>query len=720
MLESFARRNFFIERHAGPVTTYRYHSLFRDFLRLYLARTVAPEAMRNLYRRAAATLFESGSMHEAVRLYSLARDGNGLAEAILTCAPRMIARGEHRTVQEWLRLLPRSMGDQKPMLIFYEGLSRLPITPPEARCHFTRALAKFGQRNDLEGCLLSWSGIVETFYIARDGTLELADWIREGERLSGLLPSDPDSPMRVRFAQGMLMALTLAAPGGAQTGVWLQRCSRLLLHCPDRDLRLRLANTMAIATCVRGETHDAAIILEHLRSRPPSADSPVADRIVFHLAECLYCVLTGRNEKCVSEVEEALALGSQWGVNVFDCLLYALSAHAALASGNMHSARANLEKIAVRLPRAAAFDLAHYYSLSAWEAYALGNPRRALTLSKKGRRFAIGSGWLPATLASNVLHARLLAESRRWQASESLIATAVQQSRTLDLVVAEFHALLALAELRMLQGAFDEMREPLRGAFAISRAKGVMAAPWTLRNRLSELCQRALQFGIEEDQVRRFIRRHRLLPPPVVVGPEWPFAVRVRILGQRSVLCDPKPIALADKAPPKLLELLDLLVCRGPGGIGRQAAAERLWPEADGDCAQQNMSTALHRLKKLLCHEQAIEIRNGRLALSPQYCWIDAWHFESLLERAEAARDMAAKESMLKAAVSIYDRPIAEASAASVLWFPYAERLEKKYQRARSDLQRLMATAQWRKIGCSAPGAERSCRLAGGEGYRCA
>ncbi|MCK7497369.1 MAG: hypothetical protein MZW92_46165 [Comamonadaceae bacterium] len=59
--------------------------------------------------------------------------------------------------------------------------------------------------------------------------------------------------------------------------------------------------------------------------------------------------------------------------------------------------------------------------------------------------------------------------------------------------------------------------------------------------------------------------------------------------------------------------------------------AELLWPEADGDAAQRAFDTTLHRLRKLLGHERAVVLSEGRLSLNPTVCWVDAWTLERLI-----------------------------------------------------------------------------------------
>jgi LuxR family transcriptional regulator, maltose regulon positive regulatory protein len=63
--------------------------------------------------------------------------------------------------------------------------------------------------------------------------------------------------------------------------------------------------------------------------------------------------------------------------------------------------------------------------------------------------------------------------------------------------------------------------------------------------------------------------------------------------------------------------------------------ADLLWPDADGDAAQQALSTTLHRLRQLLGRDDAIRRQAGRLRLGRKHIWLDVWAVDHLLAQAE-------------------------------------------------------------------------------------
>jgi LuxR family maltose regulon positive regulatory protein len=61
--------------------------------------------------------------------------------------------------------------------------------------------------------------------------------------------------------------------------------------------------------------------------------------------------------------------------------------------------------------------------------------------------------------------------------------------------------------------------------------------------------------------------------------------------------------------------------------------ADELWPDAEGDAAASALKITLHRLRKLLGHEETVRLHDGKLSLNPSYFWLDVWALEQSLEK---------------------------------------------------------------------------------------
>lgn len=94
------------------------------------------------------------------------------------------------------------------------------------------------------------------------------------------------------------------------------------------------------------------------------------------------------------------------------------------------------------------------------------------------------------------------------------------------------------------------------------------------------------------------------------------------------------------KAPHRLLELLAAIVAFGGVDVPVARVTDALWPEADGDQAQENFKKSVARLRKLLVVDDAILWQEGNVSLDPELCWVDAVAFEARLKQDDRGEAM--------------------------------------------------------------------------------
>ncbi len=226
------------------------------------------------------------------------------------------------------------------------------------------------------------------------------------------------------------------------------------------------------------------------------------------------------------------------------------------------------------------------------------------------------------------------------------------------------------------------------------------------------LCDKALEAGIEPDYVKEFIRRLKLLPPESSPPSEkWPWRLKIRTLGQFGVTVDEKPIRFSRKGQQKPLALLKVLIALGGKGIKAEQVSDLLWPEAEGDDAYHSLLTNLHRLRRLIGHEEAVQFSEGRLTLDRRSCWVDAWAFESLLDEAESERGkgssgMAAQR--IEKAASLYKGPFLAGEIDEPWLISPRERMKSKFARSLTCLgSHWQKSKEWEKaVECYLRGLE--------------
>jgi len=129
---------------------------------------------------------------------------------------------------------------------------------------------------------------------------------------------------------------------------------------------------------------------------------------------------------------------------------------------------------------------------------------------------------------------------------------------------------------------------------------------------------------------------------PDDVCAQWPFRMRIRVLGGFEIVRDGEPVRFTGKTQLRPLDLLKFVVAAGGKAVDAETVVAALWPEADGAAAKGSFDMALFRLRKLLDVEGAIELSSGQLSLARSLIWTDVWAFEAALARAGEGKVAAA------------------------------------------------------------------------------
>jgi hypothetical protein len=218
--------------------------------------------------------------------------------------------------------------------------------------------------------------------------------------------------------------------------------------------------------------------------------------------------------------------------------------------------------------------------------------------------------------------------------------------------------------------------ERLAGALNLSRS--LDGAIWQMdgAQATARLYDRALAADIDTEHVRRQIRRRRLLPPKAALAIQaWPWPIRLHTLGSFEILRDDEPLRSTGKAQLKPLELLKCLCAFGGQRVGQHRVTDLLWPDSEGDAADQALRTTLHRLRKLLQNERAVRLEDRQLYLNPEVVWADFMAFDAA-ELPSQAADPAA----LQRTLALYRGPFLAGEPGA--WAaPFRERLRAQHAR---------------------------------------
>ena len=173
-------------------------------------------------------------------------------------------------------------------------------------------------------------------------------------------------------------------------------------------------------------------------------------------------------------------------------------------------------------------------------------------------------------------------------------------------------------------------------------------------------------------------------PSPAASGEARLEPIRIYTLGRFEILCNDQPLCASSKLPHKPLALLKCICALGGTAINQYRLCDALWPDAQGDVAEQALRTTLHRLRRLLRYPQAIRFKNHHLSLDHRLIWVDCLAFDHVAHHP----DKTDRASMIGALNQYRGHFLAGDSAPWALIF--RERLRAHYKRMTEHLGTLL------------------------------
>jgi DNA-binding SARP family transcriptional activator len=219
---------------------------------------------------------------------------------------------------------------------------------------------------------------------------------------------------------------------------------------------------------------------------------------------------------------------------------------------------------------------------------------------------------------------------------------------------------------------------------------------------LARLCSHALEAGIEREFVANIIRSKRLALDASQLGlADWPWPFRVQTFGQFRLLRGGDPLTFSGRAQRRPLDLLRALIAYGGREVTEERITEALWPRIDGDSAHRSFTTTLHRLRKLLGEDRALQLSEGKLTLDGRYVWVDTWALEQVTVRIEQALrrpresiDRDKLEQMCRRMIEVYVGPFLGNEPDEPWSLPMRDRQRQRFVRTIVEMSRY-----WQQTG---------------------
>lgn len=631
------------EAHPGSevlVATYQYHPLFRAFLldRGRLAWT--PEVRERWLLNAVSLLESSGQISEAIAILIEIAQWTRAAELIVAQAPRLIAQGRWQTLHAWLQALPDEALRYVPWLLYWWGVSRLPVDQQDARKRLERSYALMEARGDVVGQLLSAAAVIDSMYYRWTTFTEMDHWIAV---IQALLESRADFDAvdaELHVNSSLLIALSYRQPGNPL----LPRCVARVTELLDTGIDVNLCVTAG--TYLLGYCYFAADY--ELAKRVISTIEPLlAHADVTPLIRMWWRARVGYHDYHVADypgalraLDEAASISRSHGLeglHSVEPLLAYFKTLIALSDHDLATAQESVQVLRRLANPQHRFAMWYLQFIESTIAVREGDLPRGLEMAETSIGTAIEMGMQYIRELSLTLTAHVLVRMGRYAEALHMAAEArrLAEGTVIRNMAAEPMFVEAYVALR--NGNHAQAIEMVRAAFDVSRLTHYAFWFRFIPVVLPEVCSFALAEAIAPSYVREVIRRYSIAPPRPFAA-QWPWPLQISTLGAFTIVRQGVPVDLRKSVSRKPMELLKAIIALGASDVSVATLIDHLWPDADGDTAHKTFAVTLHRLRRQLGDDSALILKAGTVGIDLRLCWVDVAAFDRLTSDMDVTR----------------------------------------------------------------------------------
>ena len=686
ILAALHKQNYFTNKLGGGESTYEYHPLFREFLLSQAHKTYLPARVAEIRRSAAGLVDSAGQVDVAADLLRDAEDWQGLAQLTCRHAGTLLAQGRGQTVEQWLEAIPETMFAENSWLLYWRGMCRLGYRYADCRRDLEQALAAFRKQGEPTGILLSWAALIDSCLFGGDPR-GMDPWIPLLDKLMQETGEFPSKEIETRVTTAMFTAITTRRPDHSDGAFWAERA--LMLARKQTDIALKVSTLLdwLIYHWELGNIAKAALAVDELRSIAHDRHAPPIPSMTAGFGVAWYEALSALPSYRFT-VAHTLELAQKSGFEPIKYAILWVGLIGALSDGDLETAGPWLEIIGNNSDTAPPLYSFLSHWMLVWGALVMDDVPRATRGQPEMLQAGLRDGWPLNNVVAYLLSAQVLHASKQQEARTHL-DHALEIARTMRSPYFEFMARLTEAQICFDSGRHSEGIHALQIAMTLGKTGGYVNSFVWQPAVMANLCAKALEAGIEVKYVQSLVRKRNLLPkePPLEVE-AWPWPIRIHTLGRFEIFKDDQLLQSKGKVQRKPLALLKAIIAFGAKGVREDSLIDALWPEAEGDAAALALTSAIHRLRRLLADEEAILRKGNELSLDERYCWVDVAAVERLLERADSALRNGSGEQawsqahkLIQGAVELYKGPFLGSDADAPWTIPLNDRLRRRLLR---------------------------------------
>ena len=632
ILSELTRKQYFTVHHGLLKSSYEYHPLFRDFLLNQAQENFDQAQYQLLQSQAGLLLAEAGDIDHSANL--LIKGGNwpALNELIQKHAKQQIENGRNRQIMRWIEALPAETVDQQPWLFYWSGMAQLQYENNFAREAFEKAWHKFKDAKDMKGLYLSWCGIADSYVFSHDNFVGADVWVKELDWLQQNYSKPLNLEVRGHLAFSAASLISWAQPSHPELPTWMEKIEAIYRFIPNKTLKALCAMQLSTYYVHTGEM----IKMRHLSNKIKKQGLLKEQGPIFKI---LTIIAVYANDWITAEFKVTNEMIDQHqqkvrddGIKVFSGLMLAQAIYHAACRRDIPRMEKLLDMYGDDIAETNTLDQGHYQMLASNLETVRGNYDRAIEYGKLALELIEQTATPFPTWVSHTGLAYLYVEKAQFSLAQMHLNTVDKIVEPMKSSAGIFIADMVRCYLAFHQNDLTGLKISLARCFRLGRKKDIKGSGVWPPRMVSTVCSLALEHDIEPDYARSIICSYHYSPGESLhVGERWPWPIKIYSLGRFSLLLNDQPLDTETRP----IALLKVLLAYGGRNVHSEKIMDALWPEAEGDQAQINFKTTLHRLRKIFGDCDVLILKNYQLSLNEQLVWVDTWVMGRLFASAE-------------------------------------------------------------------------------------
>jgi ATP/maltotriose-dependent transcriptional regulator MalT/DNA-binding SARP family transcriptional activator len=683
-LRGLVRRNLFVHSLYDEKKgwNFRYHQLFKEFLRAKFESRTEEEERHRLFSRIGALYARKGDLESAVKYLLEAKAYSQAAALIAQLGTTLFWQGRMGDLSRWLQAFPEEFVQGNPWLLYWLALSRRFKGGSERVISLQKAHALFTGTGDQRGVLLSHAQLIAALIQTGSHLVPVKPLIEEGERL--LASSDFDAyPYEKAIMSASVGMGHIFGEGDIRRGIQAYQNAPLISNqFRDKGIQAYAFTYAALGLIFLGEFPVADEMLKKIEKSRES-DYHTEFRAVSLMVQCILASSRGELAKAQSLVEKLQESVEEHGYTYMYPWVLEITATLNFQREDFKAA----EDVAYRYLNTARFLKNAFLTGKALRLLAELYLHQGLIMEAKSvldKAMDLFSEQAPSTYEINkVRFTRALAclHLKEYDDAEKGLFDSLSYFSSVSghNFLMEIHIATGLLHYDLRRR--DEARQCLKTGFTIAEdwkydyfitlppVDVVKACVLTLKLNVEGAFEYASKIllkrypSLAEAELKELLKqpapeiRTKALETLTTLHRSKVPGIRVETLGGFQVFRGAKALVDRewDRSQPR--QLLKALIAHGGQRIPKDLLIDDFWPDEKIAAGERDFKITLHRLRRILEPDMDrdlgsayIHLRDNLLSLDSELCQVDVNEFLTLM----AEGDEREKAGDAKTALNLY------------------------------------------------------------------